>query len=157
MSHGLEMSPIALAVAAALGAATMIAAAPSADDAQPRTGHYVAGGFHNHTTCSDCSTSLHRNIDKSFNTPWGLDWFVQAGHGGSGNRNCTLAEDETLATPAYPLVFAADGTTIQGPSTTWRNTNPAIIPKGLPSGGGNNMWRWQSVQEYQYPVVEYLS
>ena len=46
-------------------------------------------------------------------TPWGLDWFVQAGHGGNGNRNCTLVEDATLATPAYPFV------TGQGPTTTW--------------------------------------
>ena len=37
-------------------------------------------------------------------TPWGLDWFVQAGHGGNGNRNCTLVEDATLATPAYPFI-----------------------------------------------------
>ena len=54
-------------------------------------------------------------------TPWGLDWFVQAGHGGSGNRNCTLAEDATLSTPAYP-------TTAQGPTTTWQNTVPPVQP-----------------------------
>ena len=74
-----------------------------------------------------------KSIDKK-DTPWGLDWFVQAGHGGSGNRNCTLAEDATLATPAYPLVFATDGTTIQGPNTSWQNTNPPISPKGRVSG-----------------------
>ena len=55
-------------------------------------------------------------MDRTEATPWGLDWFVQAGHGGTGNRNCTLAEDASLATPAYPLVYAADGTTLQGPS-----------------------------------------
>ena len=92
-------------------------------------------------------------------TPWGLDWFVQAGHGGNGNRNCTLAEDATLATPAYPLVFAKDGTTVLGPNTTWQNSNPAVQPKGTVSGSApnQNMWRWQSVQEYQYPLLEYLS
>ena len=37
-------------------------------------------------------------------TPWGLDWFVQAGHGGNGNRNCQLVEDASLATPAYPFI-----------------------------------------------------
>jgi len=161
MSYGLKQSPIALAVATALGAATMIAA-PSTGDANERSGQYVAGDFHNHSTCSDGSTSMQKQVDKSFNTPWGLDWFVQAGHGGSGNRNCTLAEDETLATPAYPLVFSsATPPAVQGPATTWLNTNvtPQIQIKGNVSGTGANraMWRWQSVQELQYPLLEYLT
>jgi hypothetical protein len=160
MSYGLSKSPIALAVATALGAATMMAV-PSTADAE-RRGQYVAGDFHNHSTCSDGSTSLQKKVDKSFNTPWGLDWFVQAGHGGSGNRNCTLAEDETLETPAYPLVSStADPPTVQGPQTRWLSTNvtPPIQIKGAVSGSGvnRNMWRWQSVQEFQYPLLEYLS
>ena len=48
--------------------------------------------------------SWSRSRPTRWTTPWGLDWFVQAGHGGSGNRNCTLVEDATLATPAYPFV-----------------------------------------------------
>ena len=90
---------------------------PSADVG----GTYVTGDFHNHTTCSDGSISMQKLVKKATDktdTPWGLDWFVQAGHGGNGNRNCTLAEDATLATPAYPLVFATDGTTLLGPNTT---------------------------------------
>ncbi len=70
-------------------------------------GTYVAGDFHNHTTCSDGSISMQKLVKKSTDkveTPWGLDWFVQAGHGGNGNRNCTLVEDATLATPAYPFI-----------------------------------------------------
>jgi hypothetical protein len=84
-------------------------------------------------------------------TPWGLDWFVQAGHGGSGNRNCTLVEDASLGTPAYPYV------TGQGPTTTW--VNSGVTPKGDVSGSGvnQNMWRWQSMQEFQYPLIEYLN
>ena len=125
-------------------------------------GTYVTGDFHNHTTCSDGSISMQKLVKKATDkqdTPWGLDWFVQAGHGGNGNRNCTLAEDATLATPAYPLVRSADGTTIQGPTTSWQNTNPPVQPKGLVSGNPPNqvMWRWQSIQEFQYPLVEYLS
>jgi len=159
----IRSTQIAVAVAAALSAATMSAAhaggghSPSKPDA---AGTYVSGDFHNHTTCSDGSISMQKLIKKSTDTndtPWGLDWFVQAGHGGNGNRNCTLAEDATLATPAYPLVFASDGTTLQGPTTSWQNTNPSITPKGRVSGNPPNqvMWRWQSVQEYQYPIVEY--
>jgi hypothetical protein len=82
---------------------------------------------------------------------WGLDWFVQAGHGGNGNRNCSLVEDASLATPVYPY----DAT--KGPNTTWENSG--VTPKGLASGTSpsKNMWRWQSVQEIQYPLMEYLS
>jgi hypothetical protein len=163
MSYGLNKSPLALAVAAVLGAATMIGTASQAhaNERFGQGGHYVAGDFHNHSTCSDGQISVQKQVDKAYSTPWGLDWFVQAGHGGSGNRNCTLAEDETLATPAYPLVLStATPPAIQGPGTTWLNTNvtPPITVKGNVSGSGanRNMWRWQSVQEFQYPLVEYL-
>src|SRR5262249_53911582 len=34
-----------------------------------------------------------------------------------------------------------------------------VTPKGDVSGAGanQNMWRWQSVQEFQYPLIEYLN
>jgi hypothetical protein len=166
MKSQFSRTQIATAIAGALGAAAM-SAAVHADglrgaDSRKSGGTYVTGDFHNHTTCSDGSISMQKLVKKSTDkrdTPWGLDWFVQAGHGGSGNRNCTLAEDATLATPAYPLVFAADGTTLQGPNTSWQNTNPPIQPKGRVQGTPPNqvMWRWQSIQEYQYPVTEYLA
>ena len=161
MSSRINKSGVALAVATALSAATM-GAAYGGGLSGKAPGNYVSGDFHNHTTCSDGSISMQKLVKKATDkqdTPWGLDWFVQAGHGGNGNRNCTLAEDETLATPAYPLVFAKDGTTLLGPNTTWQNSNPAVQPKGTVSGSApnQNMWRWQSVQEFQYPVLEYLS
>lgn len=154
MSHLFSKSQIALATLAALGSAAVIA--PTVATAAGKTaGKYVAGDFHNHTTCSDGALSMQKLVKKStdkVDTPWGLDWFVQAGHGGNGNRNCTLAEDATLATPAYPY-------TGQGPTTTWANSIGAANLKGNGGGvGGNgNMWRWQSIQEYQYPMVEYLA
>jgi hypothetical protein len=120
--------------------------------AAPATpGTYVAGDFHNHSTCSDGSISMQKKVQKSMETPWGLDWFVQAGHGGQGNRNCTLVEDETLSTPAYPFVSG------QGPQTRWEASG--IIPKGNVSGTSpnRNMWRWQSLSEFQYPLIEYLN
>ncbi|MDQ2780633.1 MAG: hypothetical protein M3Y32_13865, partial [Pseudomonadota bacterium] len=120
------------------------------------------GDFHNHTTCSDGSISVQKLIKKATDTNdgWGLDWFVQAGHGGNGNRNCTLLEDESLATPAYPYVAG------QGPNTTWAQSIGAAAVKG--NVGGTNttplatqadprMWRWQSIQEFSYPVTEYLT
>jgi hypothetical protein len=160
-------SPIALAVVAMLGA---VATAPTAqaggDDHRNKRserGTYLAGDFHNHSTCSDGAVSLQKQVKKSMDrteaTPWGLDWFVQAGHGGTGNRNCTLAEDASFATPAYPLVFSADGTTPLGPQTTWVNSNPSVTPRGNLSGSGatQNMWRWEAVQTFQYPLMEYLA
>ena len=160
MKHEFSKTQIAMAVTAALGA-TLAVTAPPANADKPG-GTYVTGDFHNHTTCSDGSISMQRLVAKSTqggDAPWGLDWFVQAGHGGNGNRNCTLVEDESLATPAYPLVTAPNGTTVLGPSTTWLNSNPPIQPKGDVSGSGlnRNMWRWQAVQEFQYPLLEYLA
>ncbi|MCX7231785.1 MAG: hypothetical protein NTW15_22780 [Burkholderiales bacterium] len=134
----------------AISAATMAAASGGALAAKT-PGTYVAGDFHNHTTCSDGSISMQRLVKKSTDkadTPWGLDWFVQAGHGGNGNRNCSLVEDASLSTPAYPFVSG------QGPQTTWATSG--VARKGNAAGTAN-MWRWQSIQEIQYPLMEYLA
>ena len=107
--------PIALAVVAAISAlgglmtaggaiAQTTRIAPlSASPTAKTPGKYVTGDFHNHTTCSDGSISMQKLVkkttDKSDGT-FGLDWFVQAGHGGNGSRNCSLVEDASLGTPA---------------------------------------------------------
>ena len=104
MTFAFTKTQIALAAVAAIGTTALIAS-PTVATAAKTAGKYVAGDFHNHTTCSDGSISMQKLVKKAtdkVDTPWGLDWFVQAGHGGNGNRNCTLAEDATLATPAYP-------------------------------------------------------
>jgi hypothetical protein len=154
MTSRFSKSQIAIAAVAAIGA---LSAAPTVATAGGKAqGQYVTGDFHNHTTCSDGSISMQKLVrkatDKSDGT-FGLDWFVQAGHGGNGNRNCTLVEDASLSTPAYPFVGG------QGPTTTWSNSIGAANLKGDGGGvGGNgNMWRWQSIQEFQYPLLEYLS
>ncbi|MDH0866793.1 hypothetical protein [Mitsuaria sp. GD03876] len=147
---------VALAALAALGSASLSIAPATVAAAGKTPGRYVSGDFHNHTTCSDGSISMQKLVKKATDkqdTPWGLDWFVQAGHGGNGNRNCTLVEDASLSTPSYPYVAG------QGPTTTWSASIGAANLKGDGGGvGGNgNMWRWQSIQEYQYPVLEYLA
>lgn len=155
MKTAFTQSQIALAALAAISSVAVIA--PTLATAGGKTpGKYVSGDFHNHTTCSDGAISMQKLVKKSTDkadTPWGLDWFVQAGHGGNGNRNCTLVEDASLATPAYPFVSG------QGPTTTWANSIGAANLKGNGGGvgGTGNMWRWQSIQEYQYPVMEYLN
>lgn len=157
MRFRFTQTQMALAAAAAIGASAAVAptVASAADKVKPR-GTYVAGDFHNHTTCSDGAISMQKLVKKvtdSSDGSFGLDWFVQAGHGGNGNRNCTLAEDDSLSTPAYPFVSG------QGPTTTWANSVGAANIKGDGGGvGGNgNMWRWQTIQEYQYPLMEYLA
>jgi hypothetical protein len=156
MNLGFPLRPIAIAVIAATGS-VVVGVAHSQSNTGKVAGKYMAGDFHNHSTCSDGSTSMQKKVSKSMDrtaaTPWGLDWFVQAGHGGTGNRNCTLPEDASLSTPAYPFVAG------QGPQTRWEQSTPAIVPKGNLSGTSpnRNMWRWQSVQEFQYPLLEYLS
>jgi hypothetical protein len=160
MSTGIRKKQIATAVAAALSV-TSIGIATGGPLPVPSvpvaTGAYAAGDFHNHTTCSDGSISMQKLVKKA-SEDWSLDWFVQAGHGGNGNRNCTLVEDASLATPAYPVTSSGAGAPL-GPTTTWQSSNPAVQPKGLASGTApnQNMWRWQSLQEFQYPVLEYLA
>ena len=145
---------IALAVIAAIGTTTLTTAPTVTTAAAKTPGQYVSGDFHNHTTCSDGSISMQKLVKKSTDKSdgnFGLDWFVQAGHGGNGNRNCTLVEDETLSTPVYPFVSG------KGPTTTW--VNSGVTPAGDVSGSGanQNMWRWQSIQQFQYPLIEYLN
>ncbi|MCY7315401.1 MAG: hypothetical protein LH480_07190 [Rubrivivax sp.] len=161
MTHAFIKHPIALATMATLGVISAVAA-PTLAGAAKVAGTYAAGDFHNHSTCSDGAVSLQKKVKKSMDrtatTPWGLDWFVQAGHGGTGNRNCTLAEDATFATPAYPLVTDSAGTVL-GPQTRWQQSAPPVQPKGSVSGTppNQNMWRWQQIQEFQYPLMEYLA
>lgn len=94
MNFRFNKSQVALAVVAALSAGAF-SVAPTVAEAAKTPGKYVAGDFHNHTTCSDGQLSMQKLVNKSVDT-WALDWFVQAGHGGSNTTNCTLVEDATL-------------------------------------------------------------
>ena len=159
MDFGFTKTQIALAAVAAIGTTALIAG-PTVATAAKTAGKYVTGDFHNHTTCSDGSISMQKLVKKATDktdTPWGLDWFVQAGHGGNGNRNCTLAEDATLATPVYPLTTLTPPAGQSNANITWENSG--VTPKGDVSGTSpsRNMWRWQSIQEFQYPLIEYLN
>ena len=105
----LRHTALAVSVLGSLIAVGTVQTAAAADKAKTKAaGTYVTGDFHNHTTCSDGSLSMKKLIDKSVKT-FGLDWFVQADHGGSWARNCTLTEDpfEPVA-PALGLTNSAD-------------------------------------------------
>ena len=154
MESGFSKSRISVAVIATISTTTLIIA-PRVATAAKTPGQYVSGDFHNHTTCSDGSISMQKLVKKAtdkLDAPWGLDWFVQASHGNSGGtKNCTLVEDSTLSTPAYPYI---SGTS---PTTTWSASIGTTNVKGDTTAGVGYMWRWQSVQEYQYPLMEYLN
>jgi hypothetical protein len=161
---------LALAAVAALGA-TAMSTAPGTASAAKTAGTYVTGDFHNHTTCSDGTLSMKKLIGKAVAT-WNLDWFVQADHGGSSARNCTLAEDPiepvapalgltTSATgPWPPATFPTGGqpaAAAKGPNQTWVSTLPggiAAVKGDGPTTGAKPMWRWQEIKEFQYAVAE---
>jgi hypothetical protein len=164
---------ISVAVAA-LVAITTLGGAEVATAAGKATGTYVTGDFHNHTTCSDGTLSLKKLVNKSVDT-FGLDWFVQAGHGGTSARNCTLAEDpfepyppalnnptdKNLNPSPIPSngqdVFGNPNPTVpRGPNQLWTNTVGNAAIKGDVSGSetSRNMWRWQMIQEFVYPTIE---
>jgi hypothetical protein len=112
-------------------------------------GGYVAGDIHNHSTYSDGATSTKTVCDVAV-TPvgsttdadwpgYGLDFFAQSGHGGAFSRNGNYDD------------FEYDGGD-SGSGMYWEDT-PGIVFKGDNAGTGyggkKNMWRWQSIQEYQ--------
>jgi hypothetical protein len=162
-----------LAVLALSGLLSLAATAPAqaAEKAKNKAGGtYVTGDFHNHSTCSDGSLSMKKLIDKSVKT-FGLDWFVQADHGGSSARNCTLSEDpfepvapalgltNSTTGPYPPATFPSAGqpaATLKGPNQSWESTLPngrADI-KGDGTATPKAMWRWQEIKEFQYKVTE---
>lgn len=161
--------------AAAVALTAVVLALPTAVHAAEKAntkaaGTYVTGDFHNHTTCSDGSMSMKKLIDKSVKT-FGLDWFVQADHGGSSARNCTLTEDPfepippalglpTNATGPYPPATYPTGgqpaSTGKGPNQSWEATLPGgrADIKGDGTATPKAMWRWQEIKEFQYKVTE---
>lgn len=150
MKHPFALREVSLAAAAVFGL-TALSVAPAPATASDRsTGRYVTGDFHNHSTCSDGQISVQKLVNKSVDT-YGLDWFVMAGHGGGGTRNCLLVDDATVETPASnPYVPG------QGPSTSWADSIGIDKLKGDRAAEGY-MFRWQSIQEFQYPVLEQMA
>ncbi|MEO0996356.1 MAG: hypothetical protein AAFX58_02450, partial [Pseudomonadota bacterium] len=131
-----KKSAVASAVAVALSAAAATAPAKADDN-----GEYLTGDFHNHTTCSDGSTSVRTLTRKSLTY---LDWFIQVGHSGSGARDCRISDF---------LYLNRDSEFNRG---LWVNSIGAEMIKGdlveRTVGSGNTvprMWRWQSLQEFQ--------
>lgn len=143
------------AVVAAI-AATAGLSAPTLSQAR-----YMSGDFHNHTTCTDGSTSVQTLTNKSLTY---LDYFIQAGHSGDGNRDCRI-DDFAYNGPSEAVVqgpFSPPGTFgPPGQGNYWVNTIGEEAIKGdvrirtsygAPAGT-RSMWRWQSLQEFVLPNI----
>ena len=116
---------------------------------------YVAGDIHNHTTCIDGSVSVQWLLDKSLDT-WGLDWFVHANHGGSGTRDCRFMDPEYDGSNSGEGKYWVEtlGKKIQNITIEKIKGDVLTSTEYSPTGAAHQlMWRWQSVQEVDYPIV----
>lgn len=144
-------------------AAAVAAPAFAADDPFDigRGGEYRAGDFHNHTSCSDGSTSVATLTRQAIDT-YGHDWFIHVGHSGSGVRDCRVSD--------FLYTHRNNGGSSAG---LWQNSIGPENIKGNNLGARQTtilsvaedgtetefeqrylrMWRWQSLQEYNLPGI----
>lgn len=111
------------------------------------TGAWISGDFHTHTFLSDGS---HTEVD-----------VVAHAFGGTYSildTNGTALRDTTV--PGYNLQWMANcdhgGAFNRTPfGKAWANVSPAPTMLGSAVAAGN-MWRWQSLLEYSWPIVDSL-
>src|SRR5215475_9904351 len=90
-----------LASASVLAMATGFLAAPTVPAVADS---YMAGDFHNHTTCTDGTVSIETMITKSIQT-FGLEWVASVDHGGTGTRDCRITIRNSTAPGPAPASF----------------------------------------------------
>ena len=119
------------------------------DDGDRRAkGSYQSGDLHNHTVCSDGSTSVDTLVTGSLDF---LDWFIMSGHSGDGARDCRF--DDTTQSglpsgdPGNDQVLWSE--TI-GTENILGLASDGVTPKGE-SGSRPEMWRWQALSQFTYP------
>ncbi len=162
-SRTILLSGVAFAALAAVPAA-----AQEWVPAKPFARGYVAGDFHNHTPCADAQLSVQALIDRAVGTggadkrQWNLDWFIHANHGGAGSgRDCRFTDPQAAGPTNDPLadVNPTTGTAVttyfdQTLNTPYQGIIISAIKGDNASDNGHKvMWRWQSVQEVDYPLV----
>lgn len=144
-------------LSSAVVAAIAATAASGAANSQAVAG-YSSGDFHNHTTCSDGSTSVETLVRESLTY---LDWFIQVGHSGADPRDCRFDD----FSGEFPNYETGNGE-ITSPGKWWQNSvgvenikgdeqfttswgcDASEGTPGVPDGECLEMWRWQSLQEY---------
>lgn len=157
---------LALLLSGAASLATGIGGSAAAQDWVPShlpilAPPYVAGDFHNHTTCIDGSVSVQWLLDKSLGT-WNLDWFIHANHGGLAVRDCRFNDPDIgdlagTGGPAGSPRASGDGQTHYIDASLGQTIRGITINQILGdvsnSGGHRGMWRWQEIQEIDFPIV----
>jgi hypothetical protein len=135
--------------------AGLLAAGPASaqdDRDNAKTDTYMAGDFHNHTTCTDGTVSIETMITKSIKT-FELEWLASADHGGTGTRDCRIDDPEGDSSKT-------------GSGKLWEQTIGAAALKGdvvnstsnSPDGLAHRaMWRWQMIEEFVFPEVARMS
>lgn len=127
--------------------AVLAAAVASASGAASAGGQYLSGDFHNHTTCSDGSTSVQTLTRKSLEH---LGWFVQVGHSGRGIRDCRVSDflglnrDSSFNRGLWINTLPNGVDDIKG-DLTFQSTRDGV---DVPS-----MWRWQALQEFNLASI----
>ncbi|TGD70940.1 hypothetical protein E4634_20265 [Mangrovimicrobium sediminis] len=127
-----------------------LAAAVAAVSGGATAGEYLSGDFHNHTTCSDGSTSVEVLSEKSLSY---LDWFIHVGHSGSGERDCRVSDFLYLNRDSAFNGGLWANTVGDGPETDSAAIKGDYIESTLNGGHVERMWRWQSLQEYNLPGI----
>ena len=95
-------------------------------------GEWITGDFHTHTFLTDGSHTQADVVGHAFDT-FGLDWMANSEHGGAFARN-------------------PEG-------VYWENVTPSPYIIGNPVKDKNGrllMWRWQSLRDYSYPLLQAL-
>lgn len=106
---------------------------------------YAAGDFHNHTTCTDGAVSTKTMISASIEQ-FGLEWLVDAGHGGTSVRDCRLDDPAVNAAVSRDNYLYAD----RIPDSAFRGDRVTAQRDGRTVRA---MWRWQNIQEFNYPIT----
>jgi hypothetical protein len=94
-------------------------------------GVWVAGDFHNHSFLTDGTNPAIKVLEKS-TTQFGLSWIANSEHGGTSARD--------------PQGRRWEDSAIQPPATIKGDVR-------LDGSKRRQMWRWQSLCEYSFPIV----
>jgi hypothetical protein len=137
-------------LSAAVIAAMSVSGTTAAGDGD---GEYRAGDFHNHTTCSDGSTSVKTLTRQALAYH---DWFVHVGHSGRGPRDCRVDDFLYHANSGGGNSVGLWSHTV-GPENIKGDPRTRTFQVRTYDENGqtgtveqtvNDMWRWQSLQEY---------
>jgi hypothetical protein len=118
-----------------------------------RDGEYRTGDFHNHTTCSDGSTSVRTLTRKALEQH---DWFIHVGHSGRGPRDCRVNDFLYHAEGGGDRVGLWSHTIGPDKIKGDKRTREIDIRTYDADTGAEteitqtvqDMWRWQSLQEF---------